>query len=90
MRLGETGPIGLSGDLYHFAVSRERRRMPPFNSDADLTTSSMRRVDSLLEETQATFGLSTSWRTSRGRSTRRSTYRVTSTTSRLSRTSRAR
>jgi N-acyl homoserine lactone hydrolase len=55
VRVGETGPIGLSGDLYHFAVSRERRRVPPFNSDADLTTSSMRRVDSLLEETQATL-----------------------------------
>jgi N-acyl homoserine lactone hydrolase len=45
----------LSGDLDHFAVSRQLRRVPPFNADADQTTASMRRVESLLEETQATL-----------------------------------
>jgi N-acyl homoserine lactone hydrolase len=55
VRLAETGPIVLSGDLYHFAVSRERRRVPPFNADADQTLASMRRVENLLEETQATL-----------------------------------
>jgi len=55
VRLAETGPVVLSGDLYHFAVSRERRRVPPFNSDAAQTTASMQRVENLLEETQATL-----------------------------------
>ena len=55
VRLAETGPIVLSGDLYHFAVSRQLRRVPPFNVDAVQTIASMRRVESLLEETQATL-----------------------------------
>lgn len=55
VRLGETGPIVLSGDLYHFAVSRERRRVPPFNTNAGQTTASMGRVERLLEETGATL-----------------------------------
>jgi len=55
VRLAETGPIVLSGDLYHFAVSPQLRRVPPFNVDAVQTIASMRRVESLLEETQATL-----------------------------------
>jgi len=51
--LENTGPIVLSGDLYHFAVSREKRRVPSFNVDADQSLKSMKRVESLLEETGA-------------------------------------
>jgi glyoxylase-like metal-dependent hydrolase (beta-lactamase superfamily II) len=51
VRLAETGPVLLSGDLYHFAASRELRRVPPFNADGDQTIASMQRVEDLLKET---------------------------------------
>jgi glyoxylase-like metal-dependent hydrolase (beta-lactamase superfamily II) len=51
--LAETGPIVLSGDLYHFRFSREHRRVPSFNTDREQTLVSMDRVDALLEETGA-------------------------------------
>lgn len=49
--LANTGPIVLSGDLYHFALSREQRRVPQFNVDADQTLESMDRVEAFLKET---------------------------------------
>jgi hypothetical protein len=45
----------LSGDLYHFAISRQDRRVPEFNVDRDMTLASMDRVEALVEETGATF-----------------------------------
>lgn len=39
--LPETGPVLLTGDLYHRRESRELRRIPRFNSDADQTLASM-------------------------------------------------
>lgn len=51
--LENTGPIVLSGDLYHFAISRRERRVPTFNTDAGETLVSMDRVENLLEETGA-------------------------------------
>lgn len=51
--LENTGPVVLSGDLYHFAISRERRRVPTFNYDADMTLLSMDRIEAFLEETGA-------------------------------------
>jgi len=53
--LANTGPIVLSGDLYHFALSRKDRRVPSFNVDADATLSSMDRVEKFLEEEGATL-----------------------------------
>jgi glyoxylase-like metal-dependent hydrolase (beta-lactamase superfamily II) len=53
--LANSGPIVLSGDLYHFAVSRQDRRVPEFNVDRDLTLASMDRVEALVKETGATF-----------------------------------
>ena len=53
--LANTGPIILSGDLYHFAISRTDRRVPGFNFDKEQTLSSMDRVDALIEETGATL-----------------------------------
>jgi len=50
-----TGPIVLSGDLYHFAISRTDRRVPGFNFDKEQTLSSMDRVDALIEGTGATL-----------------------------------
>ncbi|MEE9254529.1 MAG: N-acyl homoserine lactonase family protein [Pseudomonadales bacterium] len=51
--LGNTGPIVLSGDLYHFKESRELRRVPTFNVDADASFASIDKVETLLEETGA-------------------------------------
>ncbi len=51
--LEETGPIVLSGDLYHLRESRERRLVPSFNFDAEQTLASMDRVERLVEETGA-------------------------------------
>jgi len=51
--LANTGPIVLSGDLYHFALSRQERRVPTFNTDADATLKSMDRVEAFLKESGA-------------------------------------
>lgn len=51
--LGNTGPIVLSGDLYHFAESRELRRIPAFNFDAAQSFASIDKIEALLEERQA-------------------------------------
>jgi glyoxylase-like metal-dependent hydrolase (beta-lactamase superfamily II) len=53
--LENSGPVVLSGDLYHFAISRQDRRVPEFNVDRDMTLESMDRVEALVEETGATF-----------------------------------
>ena len=45
----------LSGDLYHFEASRELRRTPVFNTDAEETLRSMDKVEALIESTGATF-----------------------------------
>ena len=55
VNLANTGPIILSGDLYHFAISRTDRRVPGFNFDKEQTLSSMDRIDALIEETGATL-----------------------------------
>ena len=51
--LAETGPIVLSGDLYHTAPSFELRRVPTFNFDAAQTRASFDKLDALLEKTGA-------------------------------------
>ncbi len=53
LELAETGTVMLSGDLYHFPISRELRRMPVFNVDSAQSLESMRRVEALLQETGA-------------------------------------
>ncbi len=51
--LANSGPVVLSGDLYHFAISREKRRVPDFNFDRDMTLISMDRIEKLIEDTGA-------------------------------------
>jgi len=53
--LEKTGPVLLSGDLYHFEENRAWRRVPTFNFDAEQTLASMDKVERLLEETAATL-----------------------------------
>lgn len=51
--LPNTGPVILSGDLYHFALSRRDRRVPSFNYDLDSTLASMDLLEKLAQETGA-------------------------------------
>jgi glyoxylase-like metal-dependent hydrolase (beta-lactamase superfamily II) len=51
--LAETGPIVLSGDLYHFPESRELRRVPEFNFDRGQTQETMDEIDAFLEKKKA-------------------------------------
>lgn len=51
--LAETGPIVLSGDLYHFRLSREDRRVPTVNFDEEQTLESMERIEAFLDEVGA-------------------------------------
>ncbi len=51
--LEATGPIVLSGDLYHFPESRKLRRVPQFNFDREQTLASMDRLEAFLEEKDA-------------------------------------
>jgi glyoxylase-like metal-dependent hydrolase (beta-lactamase superfamily II) len=53
--LANTGPVILSGDLYHFAISRDQRRVPRFNYDREMTLASMDRIEELVRETGATL-----------------------------------
>jgi N-acyl homoserine lactone hydrolase len=55
VELENTGPILLSGDLYHFRESRTLRRVPHFNFDAQQTFESMDKVEALLEARGATL-----------------------------------
>ena len=53
--LEDTGPIVLSGDLYHYPESREKRAVPVFNHDAEETLASMDRIEAFLQERSATL-----------------------------------
>jgi len=55
INLEKTGPLMLSGDLYHFRESRALRRVPTFNYDAAMSLQSIDRVEALLKETGATL-----------------------------------
>jgi hypothetical protein len=43
----------LSGDIYHFALSRKDRRVLTLNVDAEATLESMDRIESFIVETDA-------------------------------------
>jgi len=51
--LQNTGPVVLSGDLYHTRANRELRRSPTFNYNVEDTLASMDRVEKLLQDTGA-------------------------------------
>ena len=51
--LVETGPIVLSGDLYHFPENRLLKRVPTFNFDDTQTLESMGLVEDFLITTGA-------------------------------------
>jgi N-acyl homoserine lactone hydrolase len=51
--LKKTGPIVLSGVLYHFRISREKKRVPTFNVDKQKTLESMEKIEKFVNETGA-------------------------------------
>lgn len=53
VELEHTGPVLLSGDLYHFAEARERRTVPSFNADPDASRASMQSIEAFLARHQA-------------------------------------
>ena len=55
LKLAASGPLVLSGDLYHFRFSRENRRTPVFNHSAETTLTSMERVEALVTKEDARF-----------------------------------
>ena len=55
VELDDYGPLVLSGDLYHFEVSRQKRAVPEFNTDKTQTLESMSKVESLINVTKATL-----------------------------------
>jgi N-acyl homoserine lactone hydrolase len=53
IQLEHTGPILLSGDLYHFAEARQKRTIPTFNTDPQQTLRSMDLFEALRDSTDA-------------------------------------
>ena len=55
LELANSGPLVLSGDLYHFRFSRTNRRTPVFNYNAESSLASMDRVEALIKKEGAEF-----------------------------------
>jgi len=55
LNLPNSGPIMLSGDLYHFTSNREHRRVPSFNFDKQQTLKAMEQIEQYVKETGAQF-----------------------------------
>lgn len=53
--LANTGPVVLSGDLYHFTSNREHRRVPSFNFSKEQTEHSMETMEKFVQEKKAQF-----------------------------------
>lgn len=53
VRLPQTGPVLLAGDLWHFHESADPRRVPRFNTDHDETIAAMDKIEALAHETGA-------------------------------------
>ncbi|GJL85653.1 MAG: MBL fold metallo-hydrolase [Micavibrio sp.] len=55
VNLKKTGPVILSGDLYHFKDNYEQGRMPDFNWNREETLASFERMKSLLQSQKVRF-----------------------------------
>lgn len=55
VKLPATGPVMLSGDLYHFTSNREHRRVPAFNFSKEQTLQSMDVMEQFVKEQNAQF-----------------------------------
>ncbi len=50
VNLRQSGPILLTGDLYHLTPARQNRTIPTFNTDADQTLASMEKFEQLARD----------------------------------------
>jgi N-acyl homoserine lactone hydrolase len=55
VNLKETGPVVLSGDLYHFTKNREHKRVPSFNFDKEQTLAAMDVIEQFVDAEEAQF-----------------------------------
>ena len=55
LNLDETGPVVLSGDLYHFTKNREHKRVPSFNFDKEHTLAAMDVIEQFVDAEGAQF-----------------------------------
>lgn len=53
IELPETGPVVISGDLYHFAEQRTHKRVPRINHDRELTLKSMESIEKFIADKKA-------------------------------------
>jgi glyoxylase-like metal-dependent hydrolase (beta-lactamase superfamily II) len=53
VRLPRTGPVLLTGDLYHFTENRRNRGVPSFNTDRSQTLASMDRFEAIARNLKA-------------------------------------
>ncbi len=53
VNLEHSGPILLTGDLYHLTPARENKTIPTFNTDADQTLASMEKFEQLARDSGA-------------------------------------
>ncbi len=53
VKLAKSGPVLLTGDMWHLLESREKRLVPSFNFSRDQTLASMDKVEALAKETGA-------------------------------------
>jgi N-acyl homoserine lactone hydrolase len=51
--LAETGPVVLSGDLYHFTSNRDHKRVPSFNFNKEKTLKAMDNIEAFVKEKDA-------------------------------------
>lgn len=53
VKLAQSGPVLLAGDLWHLAESQEKRLVPRFNYNRDMTLQSMDKVEALARDNNA-------------------------------------
>ena len=53
VNLKETGPVVLSGDLYHFTKNRTHKRVPSFNFNKEQTLSAMEDIEKFVKDKNA-------------------------------------
>lgn len=53
VKLKNTGPVIMAGDLYHYPIERTTGRVPTFEFNADQSRASRRRIEALVKQTGA-------------------------------------
>jgi glyoxylase-like metal-dependent hydrolase (beta-lactamase superfamily II) len=53
LKLKKTGPVVLSGDLYHYPEERKLKRVPKFDADPRQTAETRERIEEFLKESGA-------------------------------------